>query len=69
VIAPDFILARMGRCWQPKWAPARPRTIFLVTTLDSLLGGPEDLSAEERDARAVRTRELFWSRTGILAGL
>jgi uncharacterized protein (DUF885 family) len=63
VIAPDFILRRMAvLATEMGTGPAEEHV--LVGTLDSLLGGPEDLSAEERDALAVRARELV--ETGIL---
>jgi len=63
-IAPlSFILRRMAV--RNRNGPPAGRGPYLVTDpLDSLLGGPEEPQRGERDALAVRTRELV--ATGIL---
>lgn len=63
VIPPDFILRRMAVLATELGAgPAEEH--ILVVTLASLLGGPEDLTEEERTKLAARARQLV--ETGIL---
>lgn len=63
VIPPDFILRRMAVLAIEMGAGSADEHI-LVVTLDSLLGGPEDLSLDEREKLAARARQLV--ETGIL---
>lgn len=63
VIPPDFILQRMAVLAIEMGAGSADEHI-LVVTLDSLLGGPEDLSLDEREKLAARARQLV--ETGIL---
>ncbi|MFH1516486.1 MAG: DUF885 domain-containing protein [Pseudomonadota bacterium] len=63
IIPPDFILRRMAVLATEMGAGTAQEHI-LVVTLDSLLGGPEDLSEDERAKLAARARQLV--ETGIL---
>tara|TARA_R110000787_G_scaffold8444_6_gene28240 strand:- start:5840 stop:7726 length:1887 start_codon:yes stop_codon:yes gene_type:complete len=63
VIPPDFVLRRMA-VLATEMGAGKAEDHILVVTLDSLLGGPEDLTEDERTKLAARARQLV--ETGIL---